>query len=767
MIFVSLKKTIRVVASLISACFVIPASGQLLEEVVVTARKKDESSFAIPINITALGSEQLERLRARDFVDFAGSVPGLQFQDLGPGDKEYIIRGVNAKGPSTVGVYYDEAVITASNQEDGGGRNVDIKLIDMERIEVLNGPQGTLYGANSMAGTIKFVPQKPDLEAWSSFLEAEVSTTEEGGENHGFSGMVNVPLGGNVGLRIVGWQFDNSGYIDQPRVFAGLRRNINDENTAGGRVILRIQPNDRLTIDASYLAQHTEVGGSSRYTPEGVASWSTDGICGGPSCAGLLGVFPQARAVPGYTPNDELLNTDITTNAWEDEFSIKSVTLNYQFDFGSFLATTNLFERDLFFSFDSTPVLVFFGVPIPGITTQPQTRDVWSSEVRFASDLDGKFNFVTGVYVQREESTFDVEVLTITDEGDQIGRLQPGNFSTPDTNATFGSGNSFFGVNDTADLEQEAIFGELYYDLSDRLELTAGLRYFQSDLRATAVEVHSFSAAPGPEGDSTGDDDALTFKVSLSYDINDDNMVYGTVSSGFRIGGLNRANLPFAPGIPRSFDSDDLMNYELGYKADLFAGRLRLSSAAYYIDWSDMVLDQFSNAIPFLDNIGDSEIFGFEFNINASLSENLEFAIGGSVIDAELTEDQIPDDNGNNGMKGDAIPNIPTTQGYTSLSFRQPLKNGAEVSARVDVNYRDSTYVKFNPDSIYNVKLDAYALVNLAAFYEYNDWLLSAYIRNATDERAEYDAISSYQDPLGIIGNRPRTFGVSIKKAFN
>ncbi|MDE0284197.1 MAG: TonB-dependent receptor [Gammaproteobacteria bacterium] len=767
MIFASLKKTIRVTTGLVSACFIMPINAQVLEEVVVTARKKDESSFSIPINITALGSEQLERLRARDFVDFAGSVPGLQFQDLGPGDKEYIIRGVNAKGPSTVGVYYDEAVITASNQEDGGGRNVDIKLVDMERIEVLNGPQGTLYGANSMAGTIKFIPNKPDLEAWSSFLEADFSTTEEGGENHGFSGMVNVPLGGSVGLRIAGWQFDNSGYIEQPRVLAGPRNNINDENTAGGRVILRIQPNDRLTIDASYLKQHTEVGGSPRYTPEGVASWSTDGICGGPSCDHLQFIFPQARAVPGYTVTDDLVNTDITTNAWEDEFSIKSATLNYQFDFGNFLATTNLFERDLFFSFDSTPILVFFGVPIPGITMQPQSRDVWSSEVRFASDLDGKFNFVTGVYVQREDFVFDVEVLTIVDDGGPNGTFQPGNFTTPDTNATFGAGNTFFGVHDTADLEQEAVFGEIYYDITDQLELTAGLRYFQSDLRATAVELHSFSPAPGPEGDSTGDDDALTFKVSLSYDINDDNMVYGTVSSGFRIGGLNRANIPFAPGIPRSFDSDDLMNYELGYKADLFANRLRFSSALYYIDWSDMVLDQFSNGIPFLNNIGDSEILGFEFNINASLSDNFDFSIGGSVIDAELTEDQIPDDLGNNGMKGDAIPNIPTTQGYTSLSFRQPLSSGAEVSARVDVNYRDSTYVKFNPDSIYNVKLDSYALVNLAAFYEYKDWLLSAYIRNVTDERAEYDAISSYQDPLGIIGNRPRTFGVSIKKAFN
>ena len=159
-------------------------------------------------------------------------------------------------------------------------------------------------------------------------------------------------------------------------------------------------------------------------------------------------------------------------------FPLPAWTLSYQFDFGNLLAPSNLFERDLFFAFDSTPILVNFGVPVPGITLQPQTRDVWSSEVRFSSDLDGRFNFVTGVYILREEFVFDVEVLTINPDGGPVGRLQPGNSGTPDTDATFGMGNSFFGVHDTADLEQEAFFGEVYFDLTDRWELTAGLRYF-------------------------------------------------------------------------------------------------------------------------------------------------------------------------------------------------------------------------------------------------------------------------------------------------
>lgn len=757
----------------------------VIEEIVVTARKRAESTLDIPINITAFSSETLESLKARDFVDFATQVPGLQFQDLGPGDKEYIIRGINAKGPSTVGAYYDEGVITGSNQEDGGGRNIDIKLIDVERVEVLNGPQGTLYGANSMAGTIKFIPKKPNLTQLKGFVDLDVSDTSEGSNNYTANGMINIPLGEVAAVRLVGWKADNSGYIDQPRITTGPRSDINNEKTDGGRIMFRFQPNDRLVLDASYLVQNTKVGGSSRYTPVGVTAFNTDNLLpltiadfivgdATPKPDGKGGTtatrfpIPQAEAISPFAVTDELTNTDITANRWSDKFYIASLTLSYQFEFGSFLATTNLFDRDLDFAFDSTPILLAFEVPIPGITLQPQSRKIWSTELRYSSDLEGLINFVGGVFVQREKFNFDVEVLTILPNGEPNGSFTAGSVAGGDAIAS-STGNTFFGVRDTLKTNYEAVFGELYFDITDRLELTAGVRYFQAEVSGTAETTHEFGSGASPQQATTVDDSTVTYKLSLSYDLTDDQMLYGTVSTGFRPGGLNRSNLPFAPGIPESFEHDELINYELGYKASWLNGGVRFTGAAYLIDWSDMALQQIdaTGSISFIANIGDARVAGMEFNLIAALSKNWEISLGGSIINAELKQDQPVDlffDN--NGMEGDSIPNIPNEQGYLAVSYRYPMTSGAEFSTRLDVNYRADVNTQFNDLSSFNVKLDSYAIVNLSAFLDYDHWLFSVYVKNLGDERAQFDAISSVQDPLGIIGNRTRTIGASAKWRF-
>ncbi len=195
----------------------------VIEEVVVTATKRgDQNIQSIAGGINALSGDDLEDRGILDFEGFAGSIPGLQFQDLGPGDKEYIIRGINGNGPAVVGAYFDEYVITANDQQDGGGKTAPIKLVDLERVEVLNGPQGTLYGANSMAGNIKFIPRKPDAEAFDAYLDTDFSSTKEGGFNYTFSGAVNIPLIENVlAMRIVGIRTDNDGWIDQPRLQTG------------------------------------------------------------------------------------------------------------------------------------------------------------------------------------------------------------------------------------------------------------------------------------------------------------------------------------------------------------------------------------------------------------------------------------------------------------------------------------------------------------------------------------------------------------------
>ncbi|PLW83908.1 hypothetical protein CWI75_00675 [Kineobactrum sediminis] len=725
--------------------------AQGLEEVVVTASKMGASSVQDLANIVSvLGADELKTRGAFEFTEFAGSVPGLQFQDLGPGDKEFIIRGVNSSGPSTVGFYFDEAVITGSNAQDGGGRNPDIKLIDLERIEVLNGPQGTQYGANSMSGLIRYVPAKPNFDGLSGEIAIDLSDTDEGSDNQLYSGVINVPLIDNVlAARAVAWRVDNSGWIDQSRAIGGPYEDVNDEETNGGRLMLRYTPTDRLSIDASYLRQETEAGGSSRYTPKGVTSF-------GSVDAG----FPPITASSDYE------NTDITRSPWDDEMDLFSLTASYRFDSGLLTATANQFNRDIHFNFDSSPILFFFGVPVPGITSQPQSREIFSGEIRFASTFDGPLQFLVGAFMQREDTEFAVNVVTVNENG-LADPFIPG----PNNNALGpDGGTTFFGRYVSGDLEQNAYFGEISYDINDDLELTVGGRYFDSTLESTEGTLHDFgsAAALGPFSNKD-DEDKFTGKVSLSYRPTDTLNIYGTVSQGFRVGGLNQADISFTENVPPSYGADELINYELGVKSQLAGGRVSLQGAIYQIVWEDMQVQTLDvqSGIPFITNAGESEINGLEFNVNATVTEALDLQFGLTLVDAELTEDQpFVDEGEDRGFVGDSIPNIPDVQGFAALTYTTPLSMG-ELKLRGDVTYRGEADTRFDTASQFNRELDAYSLVNLRASLTLsNDIELTVYGKNVTNEQAEFDAIASVQDPLAVVGSRPRTLGIGIRKNF-
>jgi outer membrane receptor protein involved in Fe transport len=191
-----------------------------ITEIVVTASKRDATTvLKAPTSIQAISGESLQKQGVIGFMDVAGKIPGLAVQDLGPGDRKYVIRGISSTGASTTGVYYDEAVISGSNANDGGGFQSDIRLYDLDRIEVLRGPQGTLYGAGSMSGTIRFITKKPDLNEFSGYASGEVSSTSHGGTNYNANGALNLPVvSDKVALRLVGWGIDDSGFIDQVRV---------------------------------------------------------------------------------------------------------------------------------------------------------------------------------------------------------------------------------------------------------------------------------------------------------------------------------------------------------------------------------------------------------------------------------------------------------------------------------------------------------------------------------------------------------------------
>ena len=672
-------------------------------------------------------------------------------------------------------------MITASDQQDGGGKNAPIKLVDLARVEVLNGPQGTLYGANSMAGNIRYISQKADTGGFDAFASGDFSNTDEGGSNYSVTGMVNIPMIDDVlAARLVGWYTDNDGWIDQPRreiapgQYGGGDKDINTEETEGLRLGIRWTPNDRWLFDGLVLWQDMEIGGSSRFTAKGSPAWTDQS-----AAIATFGMpFTPLPGLPQATPSDDFNNTDVTATNRDDEVTLIGGTLQYRADYGTFSLASSYYEHEIEYVFDSTPILSFFGVPFTGVTVQPQTYETSMIEARFASDYDSAFNFVAGVYYQKDENDFEVNVVA------SDGRGNPMPWNELNSNDFFGGGTAFFGRFREDEVEQTAVFGEATYEFSDQLRLLVGLRWFDAEVEAIQATTHAFGGAPSAvagkvigqtlNGNDIGllkqTDDTVVPKISLSYDVNDDVMVYGLYSEGFRVGGINNGNQPFAPGIPNTYDSDELQNYEAGIKSRWMDDSLQVNSTIFWIDWDNIQVEPRDPAgnIPFTTNGGAAEVGGVEWAIAYAPTDALRLDFNGTYyFTHELSEDQplLPGASPTviTGLNGDDLPNVPELQLYLSANYTVEV-SGRPLSLIGDVTYRDDANTEFRTDSPFNIGLDSFTVVNLFANLEVTDNVtIGIYVKNATDELAVYDGIGTFQDPQAIVANRPRTYGASLR----
>jgi iron complex outermembrane receptor protein len=741
----------------------VPASSGGLDEVVVTANKLNtQRVLDIPTSIQAISGDALKLAGDSQFMDIAGDIPGLSVQDLGPGDKKYVIRGINSTGDSTIGLYYGEAVISGSNANDGGGFTSDIRLYDLDRIEVLRGPQGTLYGASSMSGTIRFIPKSPDLNSMGGYLSVEGSATAHGGGNYNVNGEGNLPLiDGVLALRLVGWETKDSGYIDQIRVgTVGLIKGVNNDDVAGGRAILRYQPNDALNIEASYTGQRETSNGSSRFTPAGVLSWGT-----------TPDPVTKANPIPKVFGCD-LCNTDVTQSPWVDNLSVYGLKFDYKFAGGTLTGTTNQYNRKLNFNFDSTPILVSFAVPVPAESMEPQTRNLNSSELRYASAFDSPVNFVAGVYRQYETNNLIVNVITTDDLG-----LPSGPFSRANSQDALnfpGVGHTFFGRTDQRTTTEYAGFGEVTWKITDALTATGGLRYFTENLEGVQEQTHPFggfppSGQPGPIADPSQTFNKVTWKENISYKVSDGLLAYETVSTGFRGGGLNAVSEPFEP-IPRSFSPDTLINFELGAKGRLAGGMFDYQADLYLIRWNNIQVNETTadGAFNYTGNAGTAKVKGVEFEFGARPIEYFRASIAGSYQHAYLTQGATAAQKKANptlGVTGEDIPNVPRFQVDVGLNYTRPITTAWNGMVAADANYRGAVDSYFASNK-FNIPLSSYTLVNLRAGVQNNLWSITAFARNLTNKRAQVSAINSSQDPVGLLTVRPRTIGVTVSRNF-
>ncbi len=758
-----------------------------IEEIVVTANKLNaQKVLDIPVSIQAISGDSLQRAGSSAFIDIAGQIPGLSVQDLGPGDKKYVIRGINSTGDSTAGIYYGEAVISGSNADDGGGFESDIRLYDLDRIEVLRGPQGTLYGASSMSGTIRFVPKSPDLNNLGGYLTMEGSETSHASGNYNFNGAINLPIiDGVLALRLVGWKVYDSGYINQTRVGTGVTglvnigtatapnyqlrpiagvgfvKGVNDDDVGGGRAVLRYQPTDNLTIDANYTSQTETSGGSSRYTPAGVAAFSGGPIAPAQGC--------------------DLCNTDVTRSPWSDNLKVFGLTVVYKTGAGTVTGTTNQFNRTTGFTFDSTPILVSFGVPVPAETLEPRTRKVNSSELRFASDLDSPVNFVVGGFREHESQDLAVQVITTNGNG-----LVNGPFSSATSADALdfpGVGNTFFGRTDQRNDTQYAGFGEATWKITPAWTAVAGVRYFTETLNGVQTQTHPFGGFPGapnlvPIHDPQETFNKVTWKGNLSYKFSDSLLGYGTVSTGFRGGGLNAVSEPFEP-IPAAYAPDSLTNFEVGAKGRLLDGLFDYQADVYFIRWNNIQVQETTADAAFVyqGNAGEAKVKGLELELTAHPVQYLTASLAGSWQEAYLANGASQAQyklNPTLGRTGDGIPNVPRVQANFGLNYRRPIMNGWDGMAAADLTFRgrensyfSSALLSVGPPPVHeNIPLSPYTMVNLRLGLINGPWSVTAFARNLTDKRAQVSAINSSQDPDALLSVRPRTIGLTLTRTF-
>ena len=757
-----------------------PDSGSL-NEIVVTANKLNaQKVLDIPASIQAISGDALQSAGVAGIMGIAGDIPGLSIQDLGPGDKKYVIRGINSTGDSTTGVYYGEAVISGSNADDGGGFESDIRLYDMDRIEVLRGPQGTLYGASSMSGTIRFIPKAPDLNTLGGYLTLEGSETAHASGNYNFNGAVNLPIiDGVLALRMVGWKLYDSGYVDQIRVGQGVTglvnvgtaknpnyqsepaqalgflKGVNDDDVGGGRAILRYQPTDKLTVDANYTSQTETSGGSSRYTPAGTTAFN----------AGAGSNIPPVQGC-------DLCNTDVTQSPWNDNLVIFGGTVTYDTGSGTVTATSNQYNRTTGFTFDSTPVLVSFAVPVPAETFEPRKRELNSSEIRYASAFDSPVNFVAGVYREHEHQLLNVDVIATNSLGLPIGPFCSPN--SCDALTYPGVGSTFFGRTDERTTTSYAGFGEATWKISDGWTAVAGIRYFTESLEGVQTQTHPFGGFPGsptlvPLPDPNETFNKVTWKGNLSYKFSEDLLAYGTVSTGFRSGGLNAVSEPFEP-IPAAYSPDSITNFEVGAKGRLFEGVFDYQADVYFIRWSNIQLQETTpdGAFVYQGNAGEAKVKGVEFEFTAHPIQYLSASFAGSYSDAYLSQGATAAQyklNPTLGLTGDSVPNVPKYQLSLGLKYRQPIANGWDGMVATDATYRDAENSYFASNS-FNIPLAPYTLVGLRIGVIQGPWSITAFARNLTDKRAQVSAINSSQDPDALLTVQPRTIGLTLTRTF-
>lgn len=761
------------------------AGGGGLAEVVVTATKRAENLQNVPVSIQAFGTEKLEQMNVSSFDDYAKMIPSLSFQSQqGPAFEHTYMRGIASGGDGnhsgsqpSVGMYMDEQPVTTI---DG---NLNLHIYDIQRIEALSGPQGTLYGASSESGTIRIITNKPDPARFSAGYDLEGNSVDHGSQGYKFEGFANMPLADNAAVRLVGWYEKDAGFIDNVHgtTFFGTsgitvdngniaKKDFNDVETKGGRAALKVNLDDNWTILPQVMAQITDTNGNFSYNP-------------------AVGPLETLKFLPEST-HDSWVQSALTIQG-----KIGDLDLVYA---GAYLTrNTHEYEDYTDYSLAYDAAYGKYFVDNAGKLIDPAQyiigRDHYtklSNELRVSSPATWPVRFTAGLFQQRQ-AHYILQDYLVDNLGDPLASTGPYDISVP------GWPSTIWLTDEVRTDRDSAAFTELSWDMLPWWTWNAGIRYYTFDNTlggyygfsanysshegvATCFNNTPFLGAPCSDlnGRSTGSGN--TPKINATFKIDKDKLVYATWSKGFRPGGVNRNGGGTLP----PYKPDYLSNYEIGWKTTWLDNRLRWNGAVFYEKWKDF---QFSylgaNALTIIANAGNAAVRGVESDLQWAVTRQFEVSASASILNAKLTQAYCEPTQGQPASYCDT-----TQEQYAPNGTRLPVTPRFKGMITGRYNFPVLTYTGYVQGSVQYVgersadlrllasqelgQEPAYATVDFAAGMQIDKMTAELYVTNAFDRLAvidrfaECDALTCGPVNVYTTPNQPRTIGLRFGQRF-
>jgi iron complex outermembrane recepter protein len=777
-----------------------------LEEVIVTAQKRTANLQDVPFSVSASSEAQIRDSGSENIVDLARNIAGFAVADLGPGQSQMAIRGISSGQvirdqpgvKEQVGVYLDESPISVALFTP------DLELFDIDRFEVLRGPQGTLFGAGSEAGTVRYITRQPQIGKFEAVTDASFEEVMHGDQGGSVRGAVNIPVSDTAAARFVVYWHHLPGFIDAIQPGGGLKKDVNDGDRAGVRLALLVKPSDELSITPRVIYQNLSTNGYPRVDLYNILANPYTTVA--PVSIGSREQYTQQR------------------EGLSDQFLLTDLKVDYSFGPATLTSVTSYTHREVRVLRDATQLTgsVTFDIlgNVPNIQSAVRVNsplydrtglNVLSEEIRLGSNGKEQVDWLVGAFFQHVDRHYGQDLPT---PGYDALISTPGSATNAPVDTPFFSDLTYR-------LKQYAGFGEATWHVTDQLGLTGGLRYYKFTEDKNVLFAGAFAGetfvpntnppVPGVVPASTKSNGTSPRGI-VSYKLTDDIELNAQAARGFRLGGINDPiNLPLCSPTDRvvfgnqsNWKDEKTWNYEIGAKTQWLDRRVTFNIAAFYADIKDLqattTAGTCSSRVVF--NVPTARSEGIEAELFARANTNWEFGLSATFLDAKLTSSVTStDQNGNvvvvGGLAdGNRLPTAPKAQAAASVGYTLPaVMENRDFFANLTVQYVGSSFSQFeneepgfgtictgcpsaaNPNAArliafggplstssitFNPELPAYTLVNLRFGLKSNRWQAAAYINNITDKNAELalDYERGRSARVGYLTNQPRTFGV-------